>query len=407
MAVFQDLSGRAAGRSALQLRGVAITLVLSLVGIVLYLYGNGAFTPSFKLQVESASVGEGLSVGADVKYRGLQIGKVEGIDTKDVNHQIIRLSLDANQARGLRGITSAKYQASNVFGAPAIELLSGNDNTPLKEGDTVKIASEGRVASITSSLRQIASLTTLLGTEKVQRLLRLVTQNGDILASTLKASFSLGKLYADNLRKRIINQIQDITPIANGFGAVLGPAIRELETLYDHSEFLAHPESRDATVEALLNHRVMVFDELGEVLDRTKSQGVDSIGFLLDIGHPLLMSAGSAASAWGNLETFLNRVEDTMPTIDGKVKLRLEVLLPASRALPQDEEPEARGQSQKQLTPEQQQQVQALQAQILGRAPQQQAAQAPQQQQEQQAPQQQAGSDFATIPTQRQEGGPR
>ncbi|MGL6235232.1 MAG: MlaD family protein [Segniliparus sp.] len=435
MAVFQDLSGRAAGKKSLRWRGVIVALAATLVFIVARSFYAGTYTPSFKIDIDATSIGEGLAEGADVKYRGLVIGKVESINMQTNRKQVIRLSLDPKQAHALRGIASAKYQSSNIFGAPAIELLSGNDNTPLRENTTVKIDSSGKVASITSALRQIASLTTLLGTDKVQRLLRLVTQNGDILASVVQEGFSFGKIYADNLRKPVIALIQDATPLANGFSLVIGPAVRELEALYDHSEFLAIPESRDATIEATQNHRVMIFDELGATLNHINPDGVDSLGFLIDIGHPLFMSAGSAASAWGNLETFINRVEDAMPSIDGKVKLRLEVLLPASRALPQPDESDGQepqsgqgGQSQRQLTPQQQQQVQELQTQLLGRVPQQLAQQQAQPQQAQQAqpqqaqsptaPQQQpgpgqqtqpqqAGSDFATIPTQNSEGGPR
>ena len=430
MAVFQDLSGRAAGKTTLRVRGVIVGLAAVLIFIVARSFYMGTYTPSFKIDIDATSIGEGLTEGADVKYRGLVIGKVESINMRTSRKQVIKLSLDPKQAHALRGITSAKYQSSNIFGAPAIELLSGNDSTPLTEGATVQIDSSGKVASITSALRQIASLTTLLGTDKVQRLLRLVTQNGDILASAVQAGFSFGKIYADNLRKPVITLIRDATPLANGFAMVVGPAVRELETLYDYSEFLAIPKSRDATIEATQNHRLMIFDELGATLNHINPDGVDSLGFLIDIGHPLFMSAGSAASAWGNLETFINRVEDAMPTIDGKVKLRLEVLLPASRALPQsdgsdEQEPQSPqgGQSQRQLSTQQQQQVQDLQTQILGRAPQQLAQQqsqqsAPQQQGQQQAapqqqqsqpsaPQQQTGNDFAAIPTQNSEGGPR
>ncbi|ADG98505.1 Mammalian cell entry related domain protein [Segniliparus rotundus DSM 44985] len=422
MAVFQDLSGRAAGRKALLTRGVILVLVVVLLGFLAQQYEAGRFTKTFRIQVETTNIGEGLSVGADVKYRGLIIGKVESIDTRGITHQHMWLTLDAKQAQGLRGITSAKYQSSNIFGAPAIELLSGNSTVPLEEGATVQIDSSGKVASITSALRQIASLTTLLGTDKVQRLLHLVTQNGDILASALQAGFSLGKIYADNLRKPVIDQIRDLTPLVNGVSLVVVPALAAIDTIYESSEFLSVPESRDRTVEALLNHRIMIFDEVGATFDNIKSPGVDAFGTILDIGHPLLMSAGSAAEAWGNLETFLNRVEDAMPSIDGKVKLRLEVLLPASRAMPEPDEQSRQAGAQRQLTPEQQQKVQALQAQILGSVPKDQVAhvwpdpqeqaqaqqQAPQQQGQQQSPDQKQGSgDFASIPAKQSEGGPR
>ena len=73
MAVFEDLSGRSAGSATLRLRGLAVAVAAAVLAGCLTAYAQGAFDSPFELTLDAASVGDCLTPGSEVKFRGLSI----------------------------------------------------------------------------------------------------------------------------------------------------------------------------------------------------------------------------------------------------------------------------------------------------------------------------------------------
>lgn len=131
-----DISGRGPSTATLARRGVVACAVLSLLVAVLLMQYRGAFRSTFDATVRLASLGDGLSPGADVKMRGALVGSVDEvhIDPTDVRgdgvtmHEV-RLGLRPEMAADIPAGVTARVVPTNIFGAPSVELLdpAGSD----------------------------------------------------------------------------------------------------------------------------------------------------------------------------------------------------------------------------------------------------------------------------------------
>ena len=109
---------------SLRIRGLIAAVVLGIAGIALYQLGSGRYDDTFKLTVVADVIGEGLTPGAEVKFRGLTIGSVKTLESVGYNKQKITLELEPRQIKALATDTTANFVSSNTFGLAAVELVS-------------------------------------------------------------------------------------------------------------------------------------------------------------------------------------------------------------------------------------------------------------------------------------------
>ncbi|MGB7362475.1 MAG: MlaD family protein, partial [Rhodococcus sp. (in: high G+C Gram-positive bacteria)] len=122
MAVFEDLSRRSAGPRSLRIRGLAVAVVLVLVAIFLAKYAKGDFSSKFDVTIDANSVGDGLAVGSDVKYRGLPVGRVDEIESIGFGAQRLHAHIDPGTASVLTDDLTVRFASATVFGATVVEL---------------------------------------------------------------------------------------------------------------------------------------------------------------------------------------------------------------------------------------------------------------------------------------------
>src|SRR5512139_2159404 len=114
MPVSADQGGRALSSRALRIRGLIAAVVLAVAGTVLYQLGTGGYADTFKLTVMADTLGEGLTPGAEVKFRGMTIGSVKSLQSTGFNKQKITLELEPRQAAALAADTTANFMSSNT-----------------------------------------------------------------------------------------------------------------------------------------------------------------------------------------------------------------------------------------------------------------------------------------------------
>jgi virulence factor Mce-like protein len=130
-----DVSGRGPSTATLARRGVvALGLVVVVVAALLMKY-NGDFRSVFPAAAVVADVGDGLQPGADVKLRGALVGRVGAVRVRPrpgvdrlPGHEI-DLQLIPEMAQGIPAGVTARVVPTNIFGAPAVELLDPPDPT--------------------------------------------------------------------------------------------------------------------------------------------------------------------------------------------------------------------------------------------------------------------------------------
>lgn len=117
---------------------ILLTFILMLVFIVL-IVGRQVFErrDTYRIVYENISV-SGLQVGAQVKYHGIRIGRVDAlrIDPENVNNVIVDISVE--QGTPIKSDAQAQLIIVGITGLKQIEILGGTNEAPtLEPGSTI------------------------------------------------------------------------------------------------------------------------------------------------------------------------------------------------------------------------------------------------------------------------------
>jgi phospholipid/cholesterol/gamma-HCH transport system substrate-binding protein len=185
---------------------VGDNLRYTLVGLFVLLFGTGLIGATLWLSTQSegrryntylaysAQSVAGLNVGSDVKYRGVQVGKVRNISLDPVDPQRVRLRLDIEQGVPVTQETTARLALKGVTGIAYLELSGGNPNAPplqpsggspypvIMVGPSRLVRMETAITSVLSGLQSVAGnlgqltqrMNQVLSDENQSRLTRLL-----------------------------------------------------------------------------------------------------------------------------------------------------------------------------------------------------------------------------------------
>ncbi|BBY51412.1 MCE-family protein Mce4A [Mycolicibacterium arabiense] len=128
-------------RSHVRIAAAILAAVLVAAVAFTYLSYSAAFTSVDKVTVTSERAGLVMETGAKVKYRGIQIGKVETIQYAG-NQAKLTLAIDSSQMRYVPSNAQVKIGGTTVFGAKSVEFLQPADPTgdSLRPGAAVSAA---------------------------------------------------------------------------------------------------------------------------------------------------------------------------------------------------------------------------------------------------------------------------
>ena len=152
--------------------------------------------------IESNSPVSGLNKGADVKYLGFSIGRVEdiAISPDDLTTVVVEISVERRLAENaIRTDTQARIASLGITGLKYIELLGGSNDAPvlapgakIDAGETFFSTMQERAEVLTSKVEQsIDNLNALLSSENQRVLTELLSNAGNLLATA-------NSLVADN-----------------------------------------------------------------------------------------------------------------------------------------------------------------------------------------------------------------
>ena len=326
MPVYQDFSGRSAGKLALRLRGLAIVAVIAVVAVTLTAYSQGKFSDRFTVWIDAATVGEGLAPGAEVKLHGFAIGTVSRIDTIGFGHQQLELSLDRRQAEHLTDNVIARYTSSNVFGSTAIELVNRGGGNPLAEDSTLHIGENSANATVTSVFRKAGQLTRILDTEDVDRLFDLLITNTETLGPTTRAFFETARMLADYQRAPVAEYVRIGGDVATGVAELTPPAVDLIAQLLDTSAYFGETSNQDRTNKAIYGLADQALAPLATILRDNSVDLSTIVSTVLDLVIPIAASIGSVAPTYNRVPELLDRIDGAFPVVDGRVQLQLELI---------------------------------------------------------------------------------
>lgn len=300
----------------------------------------GAFADDFTVRTRFARAGQGLRPGSDVKYRGVNVGKVKSIELKDRQVDVV---LELEDSARIPSTTTASVRNKTLFGEKYVELaVTPSNGGLLADGSVLPpgktgLEVEGLVDTTDELLRNVdADQLAILMDQLVQasrgegdRVARLIDQSAEataVLDDTLDA-----QLRAIDSFARFVREYRDIGPSINSINGNLNELLptfnaaredyeRLLETvrpLADHlAEFI---DVNEADIDALLadgGNIVRVLTARKENISET-IRGLDVYtATLADAIAPGTLPDGSR---YGNLKLFidLSQIQDLLCMVLG------------------------------------------------------------------------------------------
>ncbi|QBQ53434.1 MlaD family protein [Nitrosococcus wardiae] len=192
----------------------------------------------------------GLNMNAAVKYRGVDVGRVEAIELDKQNPERVRLTLAIEQDTPIKEDTIAILASNGLTGIAYVELTGGTQDSPTLQAEkdqpypVIQTGPSLLMRLDTALTKLLTELTGVAG--DLSRIAQsvntvLIEQNQQALAETLSNAERLSKALADlatnqenqqALRKTLHNT-EYLTARLAGHGSQLETAIEDLVTILE------------------------------------------------------------------------------------------------------------------------------------------------------------------------------
>lgn len=148
----------------------------------------------YTIEFSGTSV-SGLNKGAAVKYLGFNVGRIEDIfiSPDDVSTVVVEISVEQRNAENaIRTDTEARMASLGITGLKYIELFGGSNaaaflppSSRIKASDTFLTNLEERAEVLSAKIETaVDNLNLLLGPENQRTFTRLLSNSGDLMATT-------------------------------------------------------------------------------------------------------------------------------------------------------------------------------------------------------------------------------
>ncbi len=227
--------------------GFVLVLGAVLIAGVLWLASGGAFQtkydPYLAIMDESVS---GLNKNAPVKYNGVEVGKVRGIQLDSANPDRVRLTFAIERGTPIKEDTVAVLKTQGLTGIAYVELAGGTRDSP-----PLLATAEEQYPVIRTKPSLSARLENVLTT---------------VLAKLDHTSSNIDAILSDENRIAFSNALADIAVVSHTFAArkdTLDAGITSAARTFDNS----------ARVTAQLGP---VIDRIGRSADAVEKMGVET-----------------------------------------------------------------------------------------------------------------------------------
>ena len=325
MPVFPDQGVRTPSPRSLRILGLVAAVVLAIAGTALYQLGTGGYDDTFKLTVVAEQLGEGLTPGAEVKFRGLTIGSVKSLQSAGYNKQKITVELEPRQARALAADTTANFMSSNTFGLAAVELVSSGTGPRLRPNQTLLIGANVRSASITGLLRQGQKIGRIMDSPDVDHIIEIVRRHLDLTEPVTRSYFDLIKMLVDSQKVPFSQSLSVFASVVNGASDSI-PLIGLAYDLLNGMEFLAHPDGVERR-NVILDQTAKLLFNMDHIFAKNIAWLAPFMGAVMNVLLPMSYTMGSFAPVYDRLSGLLDRTSAAFPVVNGKVRMQIEVAL--------------------------------------------------------------------------------
>jgi phospholipid/cholesterol/gamma-HCH transport system substrate-binding protein len=220
-------------RSHVRIAAAILAAVLAAAVVFTYLSYTAAFTRTDQITVTAPRAGLVMETDAKVKYRGIQIGKVESIDYAGEQAKLT-LAVDSSQLRFVPSNAKVRIAGTTVFGAKSVEFLTPDTpkGGPLRPGtqvsaQDVQLEVNTLFETLTNTLRKVDPINLNATLSALGEGLR---GNGDDLGATLSGL----NYYLQQFNPKL-PALQQVFQKTGVVGNIYGDAAPDLVTVFDNT----------------------------------------------------------------------------------------------------------------------------------------------------------------------------
>ncbi len=135
-----ELDGRGPSTRTLILTCVAFLAVCAVAAALMFAKSNGSLDARVAVVAKLASVGDGLPMKSDVKYRGVLVGMVRSVQPAlHGGDNLVQIDLRPQYVDNIPASVTARIVPGNAFAVSTVQLVDeGASGPPIRSGDVIE-----------------------------------------------------------------------------------------------------------------------------------------------------------------------------------------------------------------------------------------------------------------------------
>ncbi|WP_067828528.1 MlaD family protein [Nocardia inohanensis] len=315
---------------AARVAGLAVAVATAAGVLATQLIPNRPDPATMAVTVRTERIGTGVETGSDVRFAGVRIGSVTGVDREADGSQRLEMRIDRTDSVGLTDALSLDYAPGNLFGISEVVLKPGSGGTALIDASVIDLTgpNAGRAADATISalLNSLGQFTNDVLTPQLTAVLSKIATETRAFAPLMQAIVTTMQAVADTQRLPSSFLLEQYGSTLAG----LPPTVRGLLDLLNapfSNAYLAQPGKIDK-FNANLD---MIKDDLLTAANDLLITGRTHYAEYVDILTPLLTALAHTVprpqQSSAELAELLRRLHEAMPDNGNGPVLNLSVAL--------------------------------------------------------------------------------
>jgi len=283
----------------------AVALLLGLVGLSM----RGTFAATGHVTALMSDVGGGIVPGANVKMRGLVVGRVVDVGG-DVDEVRLDLELDDRFLEMVPAQVRARVLPASVFGTSFLDLVTpgGDGRGSLSPGDTIAQDTSARTLELQQALDSVDQLVSALGPADLAVVLNALAGSLDGRGADLRATIGRLDHLLSVLNPRIPLLREDLRLLAVNVRTVRQVAPDLLDSLADTAVVGRGVVEHSEGLTRLLQAALALVDDGDGFLDATEQKYVRAILLSADVSSAVYDNRAGLPRQTRALDELLTRV---------------------------------------------------------------------------------------------------
>ncbi len=261
-------------RAQLARRGLVLTAIIALIITMSFLHMKGFFNRSPVVHARVANAGAALIPGADVKMRGVIVGRVRDIKADPDGGARIALRVADNKLERIPSNVQARILPATVFGTTFVDLtVPGEQSTAaLKPGAVIPADVTQKTLELQVALDDIDRIITALGPGELATALQAAAQALDGRGEQIGQIIETADKYVTRLNPRMPLVQQNIKKLADNLEIVDEVAPNYFDATDDALVTARMIAEEKASITNLINGSSAMFTDANGLLRREKSE---------------------------------------------------------------------------------------------------------------------------------------